>query len=316
MLRINWNKFKVINEDYRKEFEELSYFLFCRKFSIAEGIRADYNQIGLETYPIFDPVKKEWVGFQAKFFDNKLSDSSSVEQIKKSIRNAKKSYKKLDRIIIYTHQKFGNENPKYKVEIEKEAEKIKIDWVLDDNLKILLSSNLDLAQLYFGVSDELSFIESCSYPKILTFLQSSEYIKLPFINSKTEKIEDITKKILKTKQKDFLLSGHPGSGKSISIHKLFQVFSGLDKNSLDDVKKVLQKNKAVPMLINLKNCTFETIENIVRNRQNDYKVRNGNLGFIYLLDGLDELSVEKADHVLSYLYELEKDDNTKKIILS
>ncbi len=40
------------------------------------------------------------------------------------------------------------------------------------------------------------------------------------------------------------------------------------------------------------------------------------IGFYLLLDGLDELSAEKADHVLSYLYELEKDDNTKKIILS
>ena len=69
LSKINWNRFKLKNEDYRKAFEELSYFLFCRKFSISEGIRADYNQTGLETYPIFNPKDKEWVGFQAKFFD-------------------------------------------------------------------------------------------------------------------------------------------------------------------------------------------------------------------------------------------------------
>jgi len=316
LSRINWNRFKIKNEDYRKAFEELSYFLFCRKFSISEGIRADYNQTGLETYPIFNPRDKEWVGFQAKFFDNKLSDRSSIDQIKKSIKNAKKNYKHLDRIIIYTHQKFGSKNPVYKGEIEKEGGKIKIDWILDDNFKVLLFSNLDLAQLYFDIGDELGFIKACSDPKILTFLQSSEYIELPFINLETEKREDITKKILKVKQKNFLITGHPGAGKSYFVYKLFQVFSGLDKNNLKDVKKVLQKNKAVPMLINLKNCAFETIENVIRNRQNDYKVRTGNLKFIYLLDGLDELNTEKADNVLSYLYELEKDNNTKKIIIS
>lgn len=318
MTKISWDKFKVKNEDYRKSFEELAYFLFCRKYSQSEGIRVDYNQVGLETYPIFDPNKKEYVGFQAKFFDNKISETSSIRQIKDSIEKAKKHYKKLNRIIIYTHQSFGNTQPQYKIEIEKKAGKIKIDWFVESNFKATLNqpANLDLTQFYFDSSDEFGFIKSCSDPRILTFLQSLEYIELPFINSKTEKLEDITKKILKVNQKDFLLSGHPGSGKSISIHKLFQVFSGLDKNSLAAVKKVLQKNKAVPMLINLKNCTFETIENLIRNRQNDYKVRNGNLGFIYLLDGLDELSADKADHVLSYLYELEKDDKTKKIILS
>lgn len=319
MIKINWDKFKVKNEDYRKSFEELAYFLFCRKFSKSDGIRVDYNQVGLETYPIYDYAKKEWVGFQSKFFDNKLSDASSVTQIKNSITKAKNSYKKLNRIIVYTNQPFGAKNPQYKIDIEKEAgSKIKIEWIMESNFKSILNqpANFDLAQLYFDFGDEFGFIKSCSDPKILTFLQSSEYINLPFINAKTGKIEDVTKNILKAKQKDFLLSGHPGSGKSIFIHKLFQVFSGLDKNSLADVEKVLQKNKAIPILINLKNCAFETIENLIRNRQNDYKIRNSNLGFIYLLDGLDELSVDKADHVLSYLYELEKDNKTKKIILS
>lgn len=319
IYKISWERFKVKNEDYRKSFEKLCYFLFCREFGRPDGIRVDYNQVGLETYPVYDPKKKEFVGFQAKYFDNKLSDAASVRQIKESIKKAKNKYDKLNRIIIYTHQSFGSKNPKYKDKIEKEAgNKIEIEWFTESNFEQVLTQpvKFDLAQLYFDCGDEFGFIKSCSNPNILTFLQSSEYIDLPFINSKTEEPEDVRNKILEIKQKTFLLTGHPGSGKSIFMHKLFQVFAGLDKNSMDDIKKVLQTNKAVPMLINLKDCAFDTIENLIRNRQNDYKIRNGNIGFIYLLDGLDELSVEKADHVLPYLYELEKDNDTKKIIIS
>jgi len=320
MTKISWDKFKVKNEDYKKSFEELAYFLFCRKFKRNAGIFRYRNQTGIETEPIKE--NRKLIGFQAKWFESKIDK----DNITSSISKAKDKNPKLNRIIFYINQEFSESSKKkkkdgkLKEDIESHAKdlNVEIEWIVPSNFEQILNQppNLDLAQLYFDFSDEFGFIKSCSDPRILTFLQSSEYIELPFINSKTEKLEDITKKILKANQKDFLLSGHPGSGKSISIHKLFQVFSGLDKSTLEDVKKVLQKNKAVPMLINLKNCTFETIENLIRNRQNDYKVRNGNLGFIYLLDGLDELSTDKADHVLSYLYELEKDDNTKKIILS
>ena len=320
LQKINWNKFKLKNEDYRKAFEELAYFLFCRKFKRNAGIFRYKNQTGIETEPIKE--NRKLIGFQATWFESKIDKDNITSKISK----AKDKNPKLNRIIFYINQEFsessqkGKKDSKLKEEIESHAKelKVEIEWVVPSNFEQILNqpSNLDLAQLYFDFSDEFGFIKSCSDPRILTFLQSSEYIDLPFINSKTEKFEDITKKVLKATQKDFLISGHPGSGKSISIHKLFQVFSGLDKKNLNDVKKVLYQNKAVPMLINLKNCTFETIENLIRDRQNDYKVRNGNMGFIYLLDGLDELSAEKADHVLSYLYELEKDDNTKKIILS
>ena len=320
MIKINWDKFKVKNEDYSKSFEDLAYFLFCRKFKRDAGTFRYKNQTGIETEPIKE--NRKLIGFQAKWFESKIDKDNITDSISK----AKDKNPQLNKIIFYINQEFSESSKKGKKDgqlkgaIESHAKKIKveIEWVVQSNFEQILNqpANLDLAQLYFGFSDEFGFVKSCSDPHILTFLQSSEYIDLPFINSKTEKLEDITKKILKANQKDFLLSGHPGSGKSISIHKLFQVFSGLDKNSFDDVKKVLQKNEAVPMLINLKNCAFDTIENLIRNKQNDYQVRNKNVGFIYLLDGLDELSTEKADHVLSYLYELKEANKTKKIIVS
>ncbi len=318
--KISWDKFKLKNEDYRKAFEELSYFLFCRKFKRNAGIFRYKNQTGIETEPIQE--NKKWIAFQAKWFESKIDKIKITD----SITKAKEKNAKLNRIIFYINQEFSestkkekkDSKPKESIEAHAKKLKIEIEWFVPSNFEQTLNqpTNLDLAQLYFDFSDEFGFIKACSDPRILTFLQSSEYIELPFVNSKTEKLEDITKKILNINQKTFLITGHPGAGKSISIHKLFQVFSGLEKNNLNDVRKVLQKNKAVPMLINLKNCTFEPLENIIRNRQKDYKIRNGSLGAIYLFDGLDELNAEKADHALTYLYELEKDDSSKKIIIS
>jgi hypothetical protein len=68
LQKINWNSFKIKNENSSLVFEELCYHLFCRKYKQAEGIRIDYNQKGIETYPI--KKGEEFIGFQAKFFAN------------------------------------------------------------------------------------------------------------------------------------------------------------------------------------------------------------------------------------------------------
>ncbi len=317
-IKIDWNQFKIKNENYRKSFEDLCYHLFCRKFGITEGIRRNYNQVGLETYPINDKKTNKCIGFQSKFFDNKLSDSSSKKQIIDSIKKAKKSYKDLDKIIIYTHLSFGSKNPEYKQKIEKEAGKIEIEWFIKSNFEILLNQplNLDLTQLYFDIGDELGFIKNSCSSEILTFLQSSEYLELPFIDIKKEAVKDVKYDIFSSDRMEFLITGHPGSGKTIFMHKLLQEFGGLNKENGNEIIEILQKNDAVPILINLKSCATDSLENILRGRQNDSKIRGKQLGFIYLFDGLDELREERADNVLLHIHELKQSNKSKKIIIS
>ena len=74
-------------------------------------------------------------------------------------------------------------------------------------------ASLDLAQLFFGLGDEFGFIKNSTHPEILTFLQSSEYLELPFINEDKKATNDVVDKILSSTQTVFLISGHPGSGK-------------------------------------------------------------------------------------------------------
>ena len=291
--------------------------MFCRNFKLKEGIRVDYNQVGIETYPIEDKNQK-LVGFQSKFFENKLSEASSINQIIHSIQKAKNSYKNLNRIIIFTHQSFGSKNPKYKVKIEKVAKPVKIEWFLDSNFKsiLFLPSNLDLAQLYFGLCDDISFIKNSVNKEILTFLQSSLYLELPVNDDKKKCISNLELDIRQSKNSIFLITGNPGSGKSILMHKLLEILGALDQSTERNMIKQLTRQGAVPSLVNLKNCTTDSLENILRGRQDDCKIRTNNLKFIYLFDGLDELSEHKADSVLSYISELKQNNNTHKIIIS
>ncbi len=313
MYRINWDQFKTKNLDKHKAFEELCYHLFCRKFSLSEGIRADFNEVGLETKPIF--FKNKHYGFQAKFFKH----TNDGDQIKKSVEKAIKNFKgNLNVIYIYLNNPIGTK-AKYVETIKGITGKhnIKIEWIVPSNFEILLAkpSNLDLAQLYFDYGDEFGFIKSSCDTDIITFLQSSSYLTLPLKGIAEGK--NLEKEILKSQSgKIFLLLGQPGSGKTLFMNKLLMDFGGLDQDDNEKMRGAIGKNKALPMLVNLKDCTFNSIENIIRDRQKDYKVRKKDTGFIYILDGLDELESERTDGVLSHILALARDEQTKKVIIS
>ncbi len=73
---------------------------------------------------------------------------------------------------------------------------------------------------------------------------------------------------------------------------------------------------AVPQVINLKLCATDSLENIIRTRQSAYTIQGAELKIIYLLDGLDEISEDRADLILLQMLELSKKKNTHKIIVT
>lgn len=321
MYKINWEQFKVKNDDCRSAFETLSYHLFCRKFNIDGGIFAYKNQAGIETEPVM--IEKQLVGFQAKFFDTTIDK----KQVTDSIEKAKQKNKGLKLIYFYINKAFSESAKKdvKKSQLQNEIEEfsknrgISIGWIVPSNLEILLnlSSNADLAQLYFGFGDEYGFVRSQCDPKITTYLQSDEYLSLPILDNNNKLVKNITKKVVNSSNEVFLLVGQPGSGKSLLFKKVFQELGGLEIKQKSGIERTILKNKLLPMLINLKDCSSDSLENIVRSRQNDYKLGNKDLGYIYLFDGLDELNEEKADVTLSYINNLAVLDKTcRKILIS
>jgi len=316
MQQIDWNNLNLKGESKQKSFEDLCMFLCCRELKITK-IDSYQNQPGIETEP-FEVCGKKY-GFQAKFFDSKFD----WKQVRSSILKGLNLYPNLHKIFVYSNKdktKNGSKKTKHETDIDREAKKkkIEIEYITDKDLLLKLSqpSNLDLAQLYFGIGDELGFVKNSVSPKILTFIQSQEYLELPYINDKNEEIT-VSEKVLKNSTNNlFLLTGNPGTGKSIFMHKLLESFGGLDKKTEDEMVNVLTKNNAVPVLINLKACINDSLENIIRGRKNDSKVGSQQLGFIYLFDGLDELDEKIADNILFEMFELSQKASTKKIIIS
>lgn len=344
MQQIDWNKFGLKGEDKSKSFEDLCMFLCCRELKISK-IDSYQNQPGIETEP-FEVNSKKY-GFQVKFFKNgfnwKQIEHSIVGEKDKDTKSKNKDIQypsnifkkyKINKIFIYS-SKDKTLNRRNKTSSEKlikdlaKKHKAEIEFITDKDILLKLSqpSNLDLAQLYFGIGDELGFVRNSVNSKILTFIQSSEYLNLPFIDDERKQI-NVSEKILRNNYNIFLLTGNPGAGKSIFMHKLLEIFGGLNKAgdpkttgkkiepNLSKMIAVLTKNNAVPVLINLKNCISDSLENIIRGRKNDCKVNGQDLSFIYLFDGFDELNENKADNVLLYINELSRKSDTKKIIIS
>lgn len=85
MIKLDWRKFEIINEKYTDAFQTLCLHLFSR-FVHSETIRADFNQVGLETEPVM--YKGKFYGFQSKYFDKGMD----YDQIKHSVVKALKHY--------------------------------------------------------------------------------------------------------------------------------------------------------------------------------------------------------------------------------
>lgn len=104
MVKPNWDNFKAkFSENPQANFEWFCYSLFCQEFKIPAGIFRYKNQSGIETNPI--TTEDEVIGWQAKFYDTKLSDNKAdlIEMLEKS----KQAYPSLTKIIFYTNREWG-----------------------------------------------------------------------------------------------------------------------------------------------------------------------------------------------------------------
>jgi hypothetical protein len=102
MIKPNWANFQTkFTDNPQKYFEWFCYLLFCQEFNKTIGIFRFKNQSGIETNPII--VDSEVIGWQAKFYETKLSDHKKdlIEMVTKSIRD----YPELTKIIFYTNRR-------------------------------------------------------------------------------------------------------------------------------------------------------------------------------------------------------------------
>lgn len=308
MVDINWKAFGLKHPKATDAFEALCYFLFCRKYRLIEGVRTDFNQVGLETEPIKN-AENEYCGFQAKFFEKNINYNNIAESIDKALKN----YDKINHIIIYINQP-AQTSCKSAKDIEAKCKKqgVTVEWFLPANFTISLNqpNNLDLAEFYFEKTNVLKMLSDDKSIRINTLLQAKEYVELNLKNNDgVLTINEYCDVILKSSNKLHLITGDAGSGKSVCMRKLFNNYSGFAEESEEEQLKMIGKVGAVCRFISLNNSSMESLEkafavDLIENKR------------IYLLDGLDEIPTESITVVLLLIESLLERDKTKKVIIS
>ncbi len=224
MTGLNWNIFKTkFHQRERAAFESLAYMLFCYEYGIRIGIFRFKNQTGIETEPI--ECKGETVGFQAKYFDSKLSENK--DDIIDSLQKAKAKNPALDKILVYTNQEHSEsrdktkKKPAYLVAIEDAAKKlkIKIEWRVNSHIEKQLSvpENAYLYAWFFetgkGIVDFLARLgahtETILFPIHTDIQFSGKQIKVDR--------SSLAPSLMTSQAQVIILSGDGGSGKTALI---------------------------------------------------------------------------------------------------
>jgi hypothetical protein len=229
MTDINWNIFKIkFNEREDKAFERLAYLLFCVEHGINTGIFRFKNQTGIETEPIIH--EGETIGFQAKYYDTKLSENKG--DIIDAVEKAKSKNPALNKILLYTNQELSEstkkavKKPQYQADIEKKAKEIGVilEWRVPSHIEQQLSlpANHHLSAFFFGqgknILDFLNELKTHA-ENILIPIQST----IPFAGAdiKIDRIKMIAD-IENTSSAVTIIGGTGGSGKTALIKDFFQ----------------------------------------------------------------------------------------------
>jgi len=227
---INWNNFKAkFNGKEQKSFEWLCRLLFCKEFKQSSRIFGYKNQAGIETNPI--EINGEKIGWQAKFYDTRLSEHK--KDFIESINTTKNRHPEVNKIIFYTNKDFGqgktNNDPQYKIDIEKQAEykNVEIDWRTASFFEhpFVCEENIRIAEHFFSLGKSvIDFISELAQhtESILTPINSK--IKFKDNKIKIDRLQVIKnlKEIL-NEYSMVILSGEAGVGKTALIKDFYDL---------------------------------------------------------------------------------------------
>lgn len=229
MVDINWNNFKAkFNGKETSSFEKLSYQLFCNEFEINEGIFRFKNQTGIETEPITQG--EDVVGFQSKFYDTKLSDNKT--DLIDAIDKTKRENPNITKILFYLNKEFsesskkGTKNSKCKLDIEKEADNLKItlEWRVPSHFErqLALPKNDYLASFFFSLDNNIvDFLNNINDHTNRLLIPIQEDIEFNEQRIKIDRSDIIEKIKNETKNAGVVIvNGEGGCGKTAVVKEL------------------------------------------------------------------------------------------------
>ncbi len=153
--QITWDYFRINNnnsESISFKFEDLCRQLFMNEFlsgnKVYRYVHSIPNNPGIESEPIYDEVNERWVGYQAKYFDNKVG----YEQILHSAEEIVKFYrKKVNHVFLFCNKSITVTAPNYKKAVNiLAAEDITIEPITNNTILDLVRKYPYLGTYYFG----------------------------------------------------------------------------------------------------------------------------------------------------------------------
>lgn len=157
---VSWKVFAYKFDDREQAaFEELAYQIFCRKFDLREGLSRFYNQHYIETNParISD---SRIIGFQAKYFENKVINGHQIRLLKNVIENSARKYPEMTDLYFFLNNEFSESTKedetrtKEQLDLEDWAEKhgLAVHWFMPGNFEIILQQEeyRGIWEYYFG----------------------------------------------------------------------------------------------------------------------------------------------------------------------
>ena len=292
IIEPNWDIFKYnFSENPQKNFEWLCYLLFCKEHDRDKGIPTNENQTAIETLPIQDG--NEYIGFQAKFYEAKLSDRT--KELKDTIFKAKKKYSYLTRIFFYINKNWNDSPTKEKTDAQIDVENyalkngITIEWRTDFYFRSpeVAEKYSSIIQYFFSKKtnqyyEKLSSIQ----PKTIEIDESQKYETLlqcentKIINkfSLFEYINSLLTKEELINFPDVYIKGVAGVSKSVEMKFAYNKI--LEKCCSSDAYRIYNF-LPTPYFFELKDFQDGLFENISDETP------------LLFLDGLDEISDEK-----------------------
>lgn len=156
-MQIDWNSFKIFNPDAKglnSKFEDLCRQLFVNEFLAGNKSGAyphsNPHNPGIEAEPVYDEVNDRRIGFQAKYFEDKVN----YNDIKDSAEMTVKHYSgKLDVFYLYCNRSLTSTSESMKrIKAILEAANIDLELITDNAILDLVRKNKNsyLGEYYFG----------------------------------------------------------------------------------------------------------------------------------------------------------------------
>ena len=164
-MQINWDNFRTFNQDSRGveyKFEDL-----CRQLFVNENLggnkefkylHANPNNYGLETEPIYDEINKRWIGFQAKFFKNRVDYDQIKHSAKKIIEYYTGKAGHVDLVYLFSNESITVTAQGYVDTVNLlKSKNIKIQLITNDTILDLVRNRYPYLGLYYFGNHTIHF---------------------------------------------------------------------------------------------------------------------------------------------------------------